>query len=578
MMFFEPEQMEDTPIAPVTRTSKLAQKVEAITEQIDDGNTIRYVTGVNATVATTALVLGSTALSPLVSLLFLVGCSGAVSAYCAYVLHEAAKLKINPVWLPTTSGEVDQVLMEILPTQEKILWTAIDNFGLEAVEDLERQGHLDYLLRSIKAIKVRSTETATEDFNNAIEQIAWHYFPQQRTLPNLPQCSSLGTSGDAPRSRVRIAPPEDSGDSWGEVEDNHRTSDRLPVATIDNLPPVRDLPHEIASLRGHVVLVARTTAGKSTCLVQVIKHCLDAGHHVLTLDGKGCLPLRDAGGVYRHVNTIDRAIGCLQDIRSIVNMLKNRQELAMKGHTDFTPQTIVVDEINLIRKFLKRDSPESLNDFTEMLAELLLQGASYKIFLRLSSHSSRLKNLGLDGGEADSLSFIALGRNGSFESLEDLLEFQITGRKAKKYQDELDNLTNETFKETLVFSTIAPMGFYRLPWVDQSSAVLAPKQELDIRSSLDRLYQSATAPEATSPIEDTPKTPSKIDSLSDEALEDLLQKVLTYARRKEKVKPSDVSAGLRSCRGYSAPEIMQLFDYLVESGSGCVRGNEFIPN
>ena len=571
-MLWEPMQFDDEPtIAVTTRTGKLLARVEAIEEQVTTGNITRYGAAVTGTVATTALVLGSTALSPLVSLLFFTGLGSATAGYISYVLFESATLKIAPVWVPTNSGELDQTLAQVLPLADRLHWIAIHNFGAESVEKLELEGGLDALLSSIKNIRVRK-ETKAEDFQNAIGQIENHFFPAN---PRGGGGSRLGGDRGNDRSTSRRSLPTANpvNDPW----DNEGTSDRL-TAVADNLPPVRDLPREIALLKGHVLLVAKTTAGKSTALCQVIKHCLEAGHNVLTLDGKGCLALRDAGGVYRHANTSDRAVDCLSDIRGIVTMLKTRQNLTMQGHTDFTPQTVIVDELNLIRKFLKRDS-QALDEFTEMIIELLLQGASYKIYLRLSSHSSRLKNLGLDGGEADSLSFIGLGRNGSFESLEDILEYQINGRKSKKFQDYLDGLIHTEFKETLVFSTIAPMGFYRLPWVDQSSTAFTPPAttELDIRSSLDRLYQSSTAPEPPAQIEDTP-SPSKIDSLSDEVLDELLAKVLDYAKRKGKVKPSDINSGIRSMREYTAQDITRLFNYLEGDGVGTVRGNEFIPD
>jgi len=87
----------------------------------------------------------------------------------------------------------------------------------------------------------------------------------------------------------------------------------------------------------------------------------------------------------------------------------------------------------------------------------------------------------------------------------------------------------------------------------------------------------STAPPAETRQPTTSTNVSKIDSLDDPTLEDLLQKVLTFAKRKERIKPSEITAGLRSCRGYSAQEILQLFNYLEESGDGFVRGGEFTP-
>ena len=155
------------------------------------------------------------------------------------------------------------------------------------------------------------------------------------------------------------------------------------------------------------------------------------------------------------------------------------------------------------------------------------------------------------------------------------------GRKSKKFQDELDDLIHAEFKETLVFSTIAPMGFYRLPWVEQGVSAFTPTQETDsFRSSLDRLYESATAPEATPviqpKIEDTP-SPSKFDSLSDAVLDELLDKVLDYAKRKGTIKPSDVTNNNRSFREYASADITRLFNYLEGDNLGTVKDGRFTP-
>lgn len=556
------EQYQDYSIAtPKSKTTKLLEKIDTMATVYESGNNWKIGSGILATPGLIGLILGgSLGLNPLIGLAFLCGTSGAIAAWISYAFAEATEVKALPK-LGLYTGDHD--LLPQLTGLENTHYLALERFGIDFVEMIEAKGWLPQLLTAIKDIDLSRVPDDQHD--------RYHH----KCMQKIREVYLLSAAHETPsprgnRNLSESSPVDPPGETQGTI-DRYLT----PAAVADNIPKIRDLPQEIATLKRHVLFVASTTSGKTTALTQVISHALGSGHQVTVLDGKGNLALKNSGAVYRHCNTPERAMDAIEILEKVVATMETRQDLALRGHTDFTPISIIIDELNLIRAFLKKISKEALAAFDELIVHILLQGAAGNIFLRLAAHTSRLPKLGLDGGEADSLSFVALGRNGSYESLEDCLDNQVNGRKSKKFQDDLDGLIHESFRETLAFSTIAPMGFYRLPWVDQSPAAFAPKPELDIRSSLDRLYQSATAPEPTA-IPETPK--SKIDLLSDSDLESLLEKVLAYSRRKEKVKPSDITSGLRICRGYSAPEIMQLFNYLDEAGEGVVRANEFTPN
>lgn len=336
----------------------------------------------------------------------------------------------------------------------------------------------------------------------------------------------------------------------------------------EELPPVKDLGREIAELKRHVIFVASTTSGKTTLITQVISHAKGLGHRVVVIDGKGDRRLTVGADQYHQANTPERAREAIGILQELVNKMGIRQDQALLGKDSADPITLIIDELNLIRIFLGQSSKEDLTMFTQLLTHLLLQGASAKIYLRVSAHTSRVNALGLDGGVLDSLSFIALGRGGAFESLEDLLEYQIKGRKSRRYQDELDGLFNLDFAETLVFSTLKPMGFFRLPLVTPAVVTTPqhyqqPQNDQELRSQLDRIYQQSPAPEP--------------DYSEPENADELMEKILEYAKKKGTVTPSQCKSNIRALKQTTTEQIRALFRLLVIAELGSVNGDEFTP-
>jgi hypothetical protein len=234
----------------------------------------------------------------------------------------------------------------------------------------------------------------------------------------------------------------------------------------DPLPPYRNLATEIVKLDGHVALVSKTRSGKTTLLVKAIEESLLAGHRVLVLDGKGDKRLKSLAGIkYVQVNLPERVPNAFGALDEILDELTDRQEVPGQKH-----QTISVfaDEYNLILDACRdtsmgRKGEEVAKAFARRCKRILLQGAAEKIYLRATAHTSRVEDWLWNTGVLDSLSFLALGRNGAFESLEDLLKYQISGRRAKEFRVQLDAFYELAIAEPIVLTTLAPAGFYRLP-------------------------------------------------------------------------------------------------------------------
>lgn len=566
MMFFNSDNLDEN----VSKTERLDYESQKIIKVLKEGNSWKIGNGLGASASFLGLCfVGGGMVSPFVGLLLLTSLLSSVTSYFSYCLDEAQELGINPLLLPLIGGEESSTLSELLTDAEKSHWDLIELFGVPKVKQLESAGLLDSLVEAVQDIDLSNV-----DDDDRIKIYKQELKEIKNSVTLFPKSPSLGNS-DRPSPSRNLPSSSPTVDPW----DSDGISDRLSLPSttaVDTLPPIKDVASDINSLDGHALIVAKTRSGKTTLLTEIMGQ---ASGQVFLIDAKGD-PRLSSASVYRVANTPPLAIASLREIANLMATLTTRQNLAQKGHTNFTPILLIVDEYNLLRLALKRDQGD-LEYLTDSILRLLTQGASVGIKVILTSHSSRLNTLGFDGSIKDCLSFISLGRNRSYESLEDCLEYQISGRKSRKFQDELDELIHAEFPETLVFSTIAPMGFYRLPWVEQGVSAFTPTPEPDIRSSLDRLYDSATAAEPTinqpTPIEDKPAS-SKIASLDDETLDGLLVKVLAFAKRKERVKPSDISSGIRSMREYKSSDIMQLFYFLEGEGSGTVRGSEFIPD
>lgn len=344
-------------------------------------------------------------------------------------------------------------------------------------------------------------------------------------------------------------------ENYPELPQAHHQKELPPAG---ELPPIRDLGLEIANLKRHVIFVASTTSGKTTLMTQVIANSAKLPHQLIVIDGKGDRRLVQGVSKYYQANTSERAVQVIAVLENLAAELGARQDLAMQGQDKFPPITLIIDELNLIRIFLGQSSKEDLTMFTRLLTHLLLQGASAKIFLRVSAHTSRVNALGLDGGVLDSLSFIALGRGGSFESLEDLLEYQVKGRKSRKFQDELDVLFSADFDETLIFSTLKPMGFFRLPLVTPAVVVGSNPQTQnnqdvqDVRSQLNRIYQQSPAP--------------------DTKLEFPLGEIVELSKKQGTIKARDCQNNVTGLKKVSPDEIRSYFRLLNELEYGYCEG------
>lgn len=272
------------------------------------------------------------------------------------------------------------------------------------------------------------------------------------------------------------APQQQQPVAAGMPPQNPQQQLAAPQQPSDPLPPYRNLAAEIAKLDGHVAMVSKTRSGKTSLLVRAIEEAIALEHEVYILDGKGDRRLQAVKGAkYVQVNTPDKVINAFKVLEAILGELEYRQEDPGKKRQ---PISLFTDEYNLIldgcrdtEATLKKGEEVALN-FARRCKRILLQGAAEKVYLRATSHTSRVADWLWNTGVLDSVSFLALGRNGAYESIEDLLRFQFSGARSKEFRDALDYYYRlPAIAEPLVLTTLAPAGFYRLPFYGDSTMV-----------------------------------------------------------------------------------------------------------
>lgn len=239
------------------------------------------------------------------------------------------------------------------------------------------------------------------------------------------------------------------------------------------LPPLRNLADEIARYDGHTAIVAKTRSGKTTLLLGIIQQALELGHQIYLIDGKGDERLKAILGItYLQCNRPDRVPATLELLGELLEELGQRQD-GKQGQAI----TLLIDEHNLVLDSVgDAGGKDAATGYARTTKRLILQGAAARIYVRASNHTSRVEDWGWNTGVLDSLSFLALGREGAYESLEDLIQYQMKGQKKKQFQEELDALRCLQFSEPLALTTLKPLQFCRVP-ASASLSLSAPVQQ-----------------------------------------------------------------------------------------------------
>jgi hypothetical protein len=346
------------------------------------------------------------------------------------------------------------------------------------------------------------------------------------------------------------------------------------------LPQSRDVAGEIAAADGHACIVAKTRSGKTTLMIDGIRRDLAMGRQVFLIDGKGDRRLQQLQGItYLQVNRPERVPKLMALLDGILQQLAARQDGAQGQQL-----ALWIDEHNLVRaaaaqyaKLAKRakdsEGAEVEGDYLMGLERLLLQGASAGIYARLSSHTSRVADLGFNTGVLDSVSFIALGRQGRNESLDDLLLYQFKGRSKQALEQQLEQLTAQAHllgETPLILTTHHPRGFClpAAPAAEPQPVPVAMGQQQpaqDIRQQLEGL------------LERSPAMPP--DGLPVKREESKLSRLMDYLKRhaaQQPVKRRQILLNWAVNNGVSAQQLDQMLEALQTSQSVVVSRDGYL--
>lgn len=522
MMFFNEDSIDEN----VSRTDRLEYQSQKIIKTLKEGNSWKIGNGLGAIAGVIGLCFaGGGVVSPFVGLLLLTSLLSSITSYFSYCLDEAAELGINPLLIPLIGGEESSALSELLTDAEKSHWDLIEVFGVPKVKQIEAAGLLDSLVEAVQDIDLSNVE---DDDRIRIYKQELKQIKDSVTLFPKPQ----GLGSDRP-SRQRNLPTSNPVDPWG----TEGTSDRLtlPVATTS-----KPFDWSTITRRPHLFVLGDTGSGK-TCLVQwLLANHYPKDSEVLVLDP------HDRKGQWGHHPTIGRGRNFPAIELALEKLVAEMDRRYSSGDYNHQAQIVVIEEMPAIAANCKTA--------TASIACLTLEARKVGIFLIVLSQGWEVDSIGIKGKGSirKSFLFISLG------------EFALD--KAKQLDTGLLQQLKDCDRPCLVGDELAIIPNF------------AASPPADIRSSLDRLLER-TAIEPT-PIAQTEPlaTPSKIDSLDDKTLDELLAKVLDYAKRKGAINPSDVTNNNRSLREYSAPDILRLFNYLEGEGHGTVRGGKFTPD
>lgn len=586
MLLFDSDTMGDSDYA----TEALESKAIEIIETLKEGN--NWKVGNSVLFGTSALGLvaaGGGVVSPFVGLMLAAGGVSSLVSYITYCLKESEVLEVNPMWIPLIGGEEETTLGDILTERQQCHWNLIQGLGIKKVKVLEQSGYLEDAIEALAGVDVSELPLEKQDSARkaATRQVLAAF--------NMAGRRAIDEYSDIPKTPAISPRTVSAGINEAPFDGGYLESKSTPAATDyrgynpeDDLPEVYDIAFDIADSKKHILIVASTTSGKSTLLSEVLRYSNQMEHHITILDGKGNRAFASSGAIYRQCNTPERALMAIKELRILATTLKTRIDVHMAtGQTDFTPITILVDEINVIRSLLDKNS---LKEFTDLFKLLLLQGASSKMFIRASSHTSRLAQLGLDGGEADSLGLVSLGRDGCYESIEDMIRYNVTDRERQSVNDSLGRICRgENFRETLCLSHLKKRGFLRSPWLEKlpqqsEASIVRDRDTLEKSLSISGYGEEGTVPPQSGiqiqelvQMEERVNS-SKVDALTDVELDVVMTKMIDFVKGKQKIVPSDVTNGCRAFRSYSADDVYRLFQYLVGEGYGILKGREFYPH
>jgi len=543
--------------------------------------------------------------------LFALSAAGNLVSLISLIVTEGKELGASPRISPLRSVDETDYCANALKGEVKHLLEIVSTFGEEECLDLEYRNPSEFesLLadwrsyeneRFQASINQSLPASAVAEFKfSSIERMRIFYFGSaiidpDRECPAIPQPIYSRPTGGTPapsnsRSRgngqtININPPASSGrgnlsqqrDFSAPEEEDYEPVDCSSTLAVGSqrrfvepnyyesaveadLPPVEDLARVIAESNRNVMIVAQSQAGKTTLLVESIRHFSRLGYMVTLFDGKAD-PRLTENTTYVSINMASLVSDFQRRIAGFGTMLETRMNQVKGGYaaSNFTPVLVVFEEYNVIRALLRRNT-EALAELDSFVYSLICQGLAYRMRMIITTHSSRLAALGIDGCIADNLSFVSLGRDQAYESIEDCLKYQIDSTNTRdRLRAKLTNIEGTEIQETLALTTLGKTRIVRLPIVEKSFPMAAQNPPSTLES-LEQAYDNSP---------DELDNEQNIELLDEESLS-----ILNFARKNsETITARLVQQKIVKFKTTDSEIVRDIFVELAEAGFGVTVG------
>lgn len=308
---------------------------------------------------------------------------------------------------------------------------------------------------------------------------------------------------------------------------------------------VRDLATEMGGYEGHFLVASRTRSGKTSLIQRAIGHSLTLRNGLVDFwifDPKGAhwCGLEKNKDQYLFCNSKDLIPLVIERLTVLVGVLEDRQHQRVKlgGHwpTDQAPMPMIIaiDEYNTLRALANqfdagyppKENPKTAFKLKTLVERVIFQGGEDKVYLWLMAQTTRVGQLDLDTSVQDNCSYIALSRNGDYQSVEDAIGNNYVVSNAKERRELQAQLTtyradkSQDLAIPMAFTTLGGNTLCKLPDARKSQTVSAPAptqpslskeqidsiasdiltEDLDPRARLERDWQ-AEAPVNIDPSE-----------------------------------------------------------------------------
>jgi hypothetical protein len=256
----------------------------------------------------------------------------------------------------------------------------------------------------------------------------------------------------------------------------------------------RYIPSEMGTYEGHFLVASRTRSGKTTLIQGAIAAASEchkglADFHIFDPKGAAWCGLEKDSDHYLFCNNKNRIPQLIERLSILEGVLERRQHqrVAIGGHWGENPPMpifICVDEFNTLLSLARsyddqfpsrptkenpEGNPRTAAKLCSLIERFIFQGAEDRVYIWLMAQTTRVKLLCLDTSVQDNMSYVALARNGDYQSVEDAVSniYVVSSTSERRRLEKLlafyRNDKTQNLSIPLAFTTLGGTDLYKLP-------------------------------------------------------------------------------------------------------------------